>query len=80
MEEKRLMATKITDATEPQETPKVENVGEAFISWAEQYWALEKTITNGLESINNEGGESCSYKYLRDTFVGKINELSKNQK
>jgi len=77
MEEKRLMATKISDAT-PQETPKVENVGEEFMSWAERGWALEKIITNGLK--NDEGGESCPYDYLRKVFVQKINELSKNQK
>jgi len=78
MEEKRLMATKITDATEPQEIPKVENVGEEFMTWAERGWALEKIITNGLN--HNEGGESCPYDYLRRVFVEKINELSKNQK
>ena len=64
---------------EPQETPKVENVGEAFISWAENGWAFEKIITSGLKNIENEGGESCPYKYLREVFVDKINELSKNQ-
>jgi len=78
MEEKRLMATKITDATPQPETPKVENVGEEFMAWAERGWALEKIITNGLK--NDEGGESCPYDYLRRVFVEKINELSKNQK
>lgn len=62
-----------------QETPKeVKNVGEAFMSWAEKGWALEKIITKGLIAVN-EGGESCPYKYLREVFVSKINELSKNQ-
>jgi len=77
MEEKRLMASKISDAT-PEEAPKVENVGEEFMTWAERGWALEKIITNGLN--HNEGGESCPYDYLRRVFVEKINELSKNQK
>lgn len=59
---------------EPQETPKVENVGEAFISWAEQYWGFEKLITNGLNT--NQGSESCPYECIRKLFVDKINFLS----
>ena len=57
-----------------QETPKVENVGEAFISWAEQYWGFEKKFT--VEADANS--ESCPYKYVRHIFVEKINELAKN--
>lgn len=76
MEEKRLMASKISDAT-PQETPKVENVGEAFISWAEKYWGFEKRFTM-VETDPN--AESCPYKHIRDIFIREINELSKNQK
>jgi len=57
------------------ETPKVENVGEAFMGWAEQYWALEKVITKGM--TNDDNNESCPYDYTRQVFVNKINELSK---
>jgi len=64
------------DSNEPKETPKVENVGEEFITWAEKYWGFEKTVKTGLE--NNEG-ESCSYEYLRGVFVKKINELAENK-
>ena len=55
----------------------IHNVGETFMNQAEKGWALEKIITAGLKNIENEGGESCPYKYLRDIFVGRINELSK---
>jgi hypothetical protein len=58
-----------------QETPKVENVGETFISWAEQYWGFEKNFTFG----NDVNDESYSYEFIRKLFVNKINELSKNQ-
>jgi hypothetical protein len=54
---------------------KVENVGEEFMKWAEQYWALEKIITNGFGDGKN-GAESCPYSYIREIFVNKINELS----
>jgi hypothetical protein len=60
----------------PQETPKVENVGEAFMSWAEQYWALEKVITKGM--TNEDNNELCPYNYTRQIFINKINELAKN--
>jgi hypothetical protein len=63
---------------EPQETPKVENVGEAFISWAEQNWGLKKLITAGLNASNG-GSETCPYEYVREIFVNKINKLSKNK-
>ena len=29
--------------------PKIENIGEEFMKWAEKYWALEKIITKGCE-------------------------------
>jgi hypothetical protein len=57
---------------ESHELSKIENVGEEFFTWAEKYWALESTITFGLR---NDDGESCSYAYLRQVFVKKINEL-----
>ena len=63
---------------EPQKSPKIENVGEEFITWAEKYWGFEKTITKGL--VNDDAfGESCPYTYLRQVFVKKINELSITQ-
>ena len=55
--------------------PKVENVGEEFMKWAEQYWALEKIISKGF----GDGAESCPYSYMRGIFVNKINELSGNE-
>lgn len=62
---------------ESQNLPKVENVGEEFITWAEKYWGFETAMTKGLS--NDEGGESCPYTYLRQVFVKKINELSITQ-
>jgi hypothetical protein len=55
------------------------NVGETFMNWAEKEWALKTLIAAGLKNIENEGGESCPYKYLRDIFIDKINEFSKKQ-
>ena len=57
--------------------PKVENVGETFMNWAEKNWALETLLTAGLNA--NAGGESCPYKCVRDIFIDKINEFSKKQ-
>ncbi len=59
-------------------TPKVENVGEAFMDWAENNWGLEKIIIVGMRN-NDDNCESCPYKYLRETFINKINELVKNK-
>ena len=57
------------------EEKKTNNIGEDFMSWAENCWALEKIITKGL---TNENEEACPYSYLRNIFVKKINELSNN--
>ena len=61
----------------PIEIPKIENVGETFMNWAEKNWALETLLTAGLNA--NAGGESCRYKFVRDIFIDKINEFSKKQ-
>lgn len=61
------------------ETPKIENVGETFMSWAEKNWALEKLITTGMRINENDNCESCPYYVMRDIFVHKINELVKNK-
>lgn len=55
--------------------PKIENMGEEFMKWAEKYWAIEKIITKGCE---DSVGESCPYSYLRSVFISKINELASN--
>jgi len=75
------LGTKQTDnllrIEEPSEyvSPKTQNVGEEFIVWAEKYWHIDKVITKGL---NDEHGETCPYSYIRNIFIEKINELSKN--
>jgi hypothetical protein len=61
----------------PQKT-KIDNVGEAFLTWAETNWTFEKLITKGL-SVYNDEEESCPYTYLRKIFVDKINELANNK-
>ena len=58
--------------------PKVENVGEAFMDWAEKGWAFEKILTLGMNNLD-VNSEACPYKYLREHFVNKINELVKNK-
>jgi hypothetical protein len=77
--EKRSMATKITDATPPQEIPKIENAGETFMDWAEKQWALKEIVTIGMRHDNDDTCESCPYSVIREIFVNKINELAKNQ-
>jgi hypothetical protein len=82
MEKEKLSAGEPSDEAREPNTQKelvIHNVGETFINWAEKSWALETLITAGLKSIENGGGESCPYEYLRDIFVSKINELSKNR-
>lgn len=80
MKKEKLPASKLSDKVgEPiiQKEHIVHNVGEEFMSWAEKSWALETIITAGLKNIENGGGESCPYKFIRDIFIGKINELAK---
>jgi len=66
---------------EPIKTPKIENVGEAFIDWAEKNWDLNELITTGLriKEKNNDNCESCPYSVFREIFISKINELVKNK-
>ena len=61
------------------ETPKITNVGEEFMAWAEQHWALEKLITTGMKVNDSDNCESCLYSDMREIFVRKINGLVKNK-
>lgn len=60
-------------------TPKVENVGETFMTWAEKSWALKEIITIGMRYDEDDNCESCPYSVVREIFVNKINELVKNK-
>jgi hypothetical protein len=55
--------------------PKIENVGEEFIKWAEKYWRID--VLMNVENPDNFAGETCNYKYMREVFIEKINELVK---
>jgi hypothetical protein len=68
----------IDPGNDKQLKPTVENVGEEFIKWSEQYWRLNVLISKGIES-ESANGESCSYSYIRGVFIKKINELADNK-
>lgn len=47
------------------------SVGEEFITWAENYYSLNKKYGAENAIVNSE---SCPYEYIRDTFIKKIND------
>ena len=57
------------------EEPRIDNVGETFVEWAEKYWRFEESFTR-----EESEGESCPYSYIRETFISKINELTELKK
>lgn len=59
--------------------PQVENVGEAFVDWAEKYWALNKLFENS-DKDKGPNEESAPWNHIREIFIQKINELSENKK
>jgi hypothetical protein len=52
-------------------------VGEEFIEWAEKYWLLDKLVK--IEDPDKFAGEICDYKYMRDIFIKKINDIIKER-
>lgn len=56
---------------------QVEDVGIAFVEWAEKYWGIEKAYTLVDES-KDANIESAPWSYIRETFVCHINEFVKN--
>ena len=78
MENKKLSAG-AGEPTEPiiQKETVIHNVGEEFMKWAEENWALETLMIAGLRINENDNCEACPYYVIRDIFVSKINELSK---
>jgi hypothetical protein len=46
-------------------------IGEEFVEWAEQYWALKKKY----EDKEQLGSESCPYDYVKSAFAEKIDEI-----
>jgi hypothetical protein len=50
-------------------------IGEEFVDWAEQYWGLKRKY----EDKEQEGSESCSYDYVKNTFARKIDEIIVNR-
>lgn len=73
------MADLLSEQDGPYIPPQVEDVGKAFIEWAEKYWDIEKAYTL-LDQSRSPNSESAPWNYLRDTFIRQINELAKNKK
>jgi len=61
--------------------PKVEDVGVAFVEWAEQYWGIEEVWNAGMKKLSEEkpNSESALWNYVRYIFWNRINELAKNK-
>ena len=55
----------------PTEPEKKLTVGEEFIEWAEEYWGLK----SNYDKPAVEGSESCPYRYVKDIFINKIDEI-----
>ena len=55
---------------------QIEDVGKAFVEWAEKGWAIKKAYDN-MEEPNSE---SAGWEIVKPYFINKINELVKNRK
>ena len=56
--------------------PQVEDVGEAFVEWAEKFWGIKQAY----DKPSDPNSESASWEIVKPYFVDKINELVKNKK
>ena len=63
---------KAVTATKSKET---NTVGKEFVLWAEKYWGLKIKYDQPPEG----NGESCSYDYVKDVFIGKIDDIIKER-
>ena len=68
------------EISEPNAPLKRMTIGEEFIAWAEQYWALEKKYTES-ETIDpsKRGRESCPYSLVKSAFSQHIDDLIKHR-
>jgi len=60
----------------PSVPPQIEDVGKAFVEWAEKYWGIKTAYDKPAEP----NSESASWETIKPYFVNKINELVKNKK
>ena len=73
------MTELLHDQDGPYIPTQVEDVGKAFVEWAEQYWGIEEAYKLVDES-KGPNTESAPWSYMRNLFINKINELEKNKK
>lgn len=66
----------LESGNEDSQPGKVDDVGKAFIEWAEQYWGFEKSFTLKSAFV----AESAPYSVIRRAFIAKINELTELNK
>lgn len=66
----------IGDSTStPKQEEVIDNIGEAFIEWAEKYWGFKRHYTQEP----NDNCESAPYEFVKEAFTNKINELIRNK-
>lgn len=68
---------KISNLEAGTEVKRKESVGQEFIDWAEKYWHLDKLVE--IENPDEFAGEVCDYNYMRNIFIGKINNIIKDR-
>jgi hypothetical protein len=62
--------------SEPQGYKKpIMSIGEEFVSWAEQYWLIDKLFEGTVKNPSEKGGEVCPYSVVKPIFIEKINSL-----